>query len=128
MVNKKVIRKWLKALRSGEYKQGRHALNTNDQYCCLGVLCELAVKEKVVTKYKDEWTTHAVYDGEMYALPACVRDWAELDSCNPCVIFKNRSEVSLAELNDQGRSFKQIARIIENKFLKAKPKAKNKSK
>lgn len=34
-----IITPWLKALRSGEYKQGRSMLCTSDGgYCCLGVL------------------------------------------------------------------------------------------
>lgn len=33
-------RKWVEALRSGKYKQGRGQLkDTQDQYCCLGVAC-----------------------------------------------------------------------------------------
>lgn len=46
-----VKEKWLKALRSGEYKQGRNTLYNpdTDQYCCLGVLCELAFQERVGT-------------------------------------------------------------------------------
>lgn len=38
-------KRWLKALRSGDYKQGRKALKKNvygvDYYCCLGVMCEI---------------------------------------------------------------------------------------
>lgn len=34
--------KWVAALRSGEYKQGRGALqDTTGGYCCLGVLCRV---------------------------------------------------------------------------------------
>jgi hypothetical protein len=37
--------KWIAALRSGDYQQGRYVLkqfkSTNYQYCCLGVLCEI---------------------------------------------------------------------------------------
>jgi hypothetical protein len=36
---KEMKRKWITALRSGEYKQGTGALKTDDgRYCCLGVL------------------------------------------------------------------------------------------
>ena len=33
---------WIKALRSGEYKQGKHALCYDNAYCCLGVAGKLA--------------------------------------------------------------------------------------
>ncbi len=32
-------KKWLAALRSGEYEQGLHNLYRNGTYCCLGVGC-----------------------------------------------------------------------------------------
>src|SRR4051812_34484552 len=36
---------WVKALRSGEYKQTKGALHTADgAFCCLGVACDLALK------------------------------------------------------------------------------------
>ena len=39
--------KWIEALRSGKYNQGRRALVTNQgSYCCLGVLCDVMGKEK----------------------------------------------------------------------------------
>ena len=34
-------RKWIKALRSGEYMQGRKVLKEGDLYCCLGVAAEV---------------------------------------------------------------------------------------
>lgn len=33
---------WVKALRSGEYKQGIGKLRERDEFCCLGVLCQVA--------------------------------------------------------------------------------------
>lgn len=36
--------RWVKALRSGKYKQGRYYLFTSydeEQYCCLGVACKV---------------------------------------------------------------------------------------
>jgi len=42
-VNKTLKKKWVKALRSGKYKQTRGRLRTKNgaRHCCLGVLCEL---------------------------------------------------------------------------------------
>lgn len=41
-MNAAVAKKWVAALRSGKYQQGRGALRRLDNtYCCLGVLCEI---------------------------------------------------------------------------------------
>jgi hypothetical protein len=37
-----IVKDWLKALRSGEFKQGAGNLQTGDAYCCLGVACVVA--------------------------------------------------------------------------------------
>ena len=38
--------RWLIALRSGNYQQGKGQLKDGDRYCCLGVLCDI-VKDEV---------------------------------------------------------------------------------
>ena len=43
-MDKKLRDEWVKALRSGEYEQGRLALQVNDAYCCMGVLCKVGEK------------------------------------------------------------------------------------
>ena len=45
-MDKKLKAKWVKALRSGKYKQGREYLYANFSYCCLGVLCRVAGLKK----------------------------------------------------------------------------------
>lgn len=43
------IKKWVDALRSGQYKQGQGQLSVDNKYCCLGVLCDvLGVESKLV--------------------------------------------------------------------------------
>jgi hypothetical protein len=40
---------WLKELRSGNYAQGSGYLRlSNGEFCCLGILCEIAVKQGVI--------------------------------------------------------------------------------
>ena len=39
-------KKWVAALRSGKYKQGKEVLRDGDRYCCLGVLCEVETGAK----------------------------------------------------------------------------------
>jgi hypothetical protein len=45
---KKVTKeKWIRALRSGKFKQGKQRLRADDGgYCCLGVLCEITGNAK----------------------------------------------------------------------------------
>ena len=35
--------KWVEALRSGNYEQGKDSLREGDQFCCLGVLTDLVI-------------------------------------------------------------------------------------
>lgn len=48
MMNKTLKTKWVRALRSGRYKQGKEHLRIDavgtqqERFCCLGVLCEVA--------------------------------------------------------------------------------------
>lgn len=53
-MNKRIKKKWVKALRSGEFRQGYYSLyecrNTDSgeevhQFCCLGVLAHIAVPQ-----------------------------------------------------------------------------------
>lgn len=41
MMDKDVKKRWLKALTSGDYKQGQNSLCFNEQFCCLGVLGDI---------------------------------------------------------------------------------------
>lgn len=41
MMDPEIKAKWIEALRSGSYKQGSTRLNKGDEFCCLGVLCEV---------------------------------------------------------------------------------------
>ena len=58
MMNPWVKRKWVRALRGGEYKKGKYRLNSPNYggYCCLGVLVEEMAPEFI---RRNE-------DGEMY--------------------------------------------------------------
>lgn len=78
-MNKKIKRLWVKALKSGEYTQTRHALRKDDSFCCLGVLCDLHSKE-TGEKWQD-----IKYLYEDAGLPSEVIEWAGLERSNPKV-------------------------------------------
>lgn len=66
-MKKEIADKWVEALRSGEYNQGRGYLRVENEYCCLGVLCEILDVPKV--KENDE---KYIYDGRGDVLPVSV--------------------------------------------------------
>lgn len=102
-----IAEKWIAELRSGKWKQGKYSLSLNDKFCCLGVLCELAVKENVCEKVNRE--RDVVYDEEDVSLPLSVTKWAGIKNS---VAYCAGSR-SLIEENDSGKSFLEIADIIE---------------
>lgn len=123
-MNPQIKARWVEALRSGEYPQGKGYLNRNGQYCCLGVLCELAVQDEVVEPgvISDVYASQGFfYDDEQWHLPQSVAKWAGMphkkydwDSergyyeANPRV-----GDDTVAELNDKGVKFEEIADRIE---------------
>jgi len=105
-VNKKVKTKWLKALRSGEYKQTTSALRDDRGYCCMGVLCDVHAKEFNRKWNKDEGYS---YFQSCVVLPSEVIKWAELNYSDPMV-----GDRSLSYYNDtEGNNFDEIADIIK---------------
>jgi hypothetical protein len=111
-MNAEVKEKWLNALRSGEYKQGRYALKSiNGFFCCLGVLCDLYSKEFYAPW---EYVGHSEmmqFMGDLGHLPSPVRAWAGITSRNP-VLYPGGE--TLVSLNDEKQlNFNEIANIIE---------------
>ena len=122
-MNPEIKQQWVAALRSGEYRQGKYMLHNVDEntYCCLGVLCDLAVKaglqvDKSAGKH-NEYTVIA-YDGNQYSLPALVIEWAGLETDIPetAVEDEGGEPMNVAQLNDRGWSFVQIADVIEREL------------
>lgn len=67
-MNKTIMKKWVKALRSGKYKQGRGTLcqvdkKGNKSFCCLGVLCDLYNKDRKAKKKKTLFVEQIPNDG-----------------------------------------------------------------
>lgn len=115
-MNQEVKEKWVAALRSGEYEQGRGYLNRGEQFCCLGVLCEVAITAGVdLPKARlDNGTTK--YGGNHTVLPSAVRDWSDLPSLLGDMVSISGKLEKLAGHNDDGRSFVQIADAIETQL------------
>jgi len=95
--------KWLEALRSGKYQQGKNFLREGDRYCCLGVLCELDGAK---------WTKPDSYRNGVYR-----SDHGEVH----CPDDRRLVDLGLdreiagraAGRNDSGKSFSEIADWLE---------------
>jgi len=116
-MRKAVMEKWVRALRSGEYKQTTGKLRDEFGFCCLGVLCDLHATHGRTGSW-DQECYHSSTKGASechYDLPtkAVVR-WAGLKSREPQAPLL---EDSLAQLNDDHNwSFQELADLIEENW------------
>lgn len=112
---KAVVRRWVKNLESGLYKQGRERLvkagKDFDRFCCLGVLCDMAVRAKVIPAPTRPRVGDAYcYKNNTQVLSPAVMRWAGLKDDTG-----GHDTDSLAARNDDGLHFKTIAKIIRSK-------------
>jgi hypothetical protein len=143
-MNPKVREAWVRALRSGQYPQGTNYLHVaaddpNDRwegFCCLGVLCELAVQAGVIPPARHmvtptgrrvwEYGVPGGEDGDgasHTSLPWAVSEWAGIPGdTDPTIAFRVEDEDGnpdvghrpASDLNDNlGLTFEEIAAAIE---------------
>jgi hypothetical protein len=132
-MKKKIADEWVKALRSGKYRQGKKALKFKSKrgvtrHCCLGVLCELYQKEhkrklKVEPRSPDpdddlpKYSKAYKFEDSWETLPEKVMMWAGMDSDEGFLPsdhydYGYEGSQTLAELNDNGCPFREIADTI----------------
>lgn len=110
-LNKKFAKKWINALRSGKFKQcsGELKKHKTSEYCCLGVACAIAGINKPLLNGVGLPTE--LTDKQQKTLPPFFRE--ESNGGNKdCLGYMSE----LADLNDNGKSFKYIADMLERKF------------
>ena len=106
-MDKRVKKKWVAALRSGEYARGTGALRKTykkgpDRFCCLGVLCDIVSP--------GQWGPHRThkeflsFDGKEWQLPLDLRERLGISSIE---------QLHLIDMNDSGKNFNMIADWIE---------------
>jgi hypothetical protein len=108
-INKKQFKKWIKALDSGEYKQGNGALNNKNEFCCLGVACKVLIpKSKIkLDEYND-------IDGAFPVEQKHSPKWLK----NVNDDFEYKTTESLSKLNDDHDfSFPEIATMLELVYI-----------
>ena len=116
---------WVDALRSGDYTQGRHKLCNNGNYCCLGVLCELAVEWGAPDLKRSVGDSTGVtvvnFGGEVNYLPSALEKslFTHADNEETLRHIKvniNGHNFPLPVHNDRGVSFNDIADAIEEQL------------
>ena len=116
-MNPQIKTRWITALLSGKYKQGKEVLRRkNNTFCCLGVLCDLYIKEN-----GGEWKMRKNDEGSYSImrnntrLPRIIQRWAGINSTEGS--YYSDDDETLANDNDSGgKGFKTIAKIIEKYF------------
>lgn len=117
---KEAFEHWLKALRSGEYKQSKEGAlqDSSNRFCCLGVLCDLIAKdggpqwELIELKSKFIFPSFMEYTG---FLPKPVSKFMGLSKKYQSVL------ATMNDMNDiktgDGFTFSQIANHIETRIM-----------
>jgi hypothetical protein len=105
-MNKKVKVDWVKALRSGKYKQGPGCLNKNNEYfCCLGVLLKVLGQQPEEQLIDGSYT----YDGSAGTISiALLRNLDITDEQMTTLVHLNENDEF--EIN---KDFNHIADYIE---------------
>lgn len=100
-------REWVEALRSGKWRQAKGVLKNGDSFCCLGVACEISGL--------GEWKVPEEEDREKYLGAATVLPEEVMDFFSFKDEFGSHENLdsSLTRDNDSGKSFSEIADIIE---------------
>lgn len=110
-------KKWIEALRSGKYKQGRSHLHKIDEngktsFCCLGVACDLFYEGiKLNSLCPQGRGIRVVYGDEVSYAPPEIVEILKLNDATG--ITRGEYAPGLAQRNDAGESFEYIASVLE---------------
>ncbi|MEM6815307.1 MAG: hypothetical protein AAF600_13130 [Bacteroidota bacterium] len=106
--------KWIEALRSGKYNQGKGYLHNDGGYCCLGVACRIFGTSKNNLEGKTYIFKQKKFDSHLM-LPKTnqIPDLLKGDLNESDFVSK------VSEMNDRGLTFNQIADWVEEnvKFI-----------
>jgi hypothetical protein len=110
--------RWIEALRSGNYTQGFGKLRDGNKFCCLGVLCELAVADGIVSRSTNddihEYT--GFIDGDSL-LPDKVLEWIGAEAVawagGPILAIGGEQLPAYRHNDSRERTFAELADAIE---------------
>lgn len=131
-MNPEIKALWLERLESGKEKQGHGSLKRvyptkngkvrKVRHCCLGVLCEIAKEQGLISEEEVELLDRDIYEqedgvnvrfgeeaSEAY-LPDAVADWAGIPRHTT---FDYGEQAKIADINDDSSSFKRVIKYIK---------------
>jgi hypothetical protein len=119
-MDKNIKTLWIRALRSGEFEEGKGYLVRHSRYCALGVLSLLSMLHGQCTYNEEEGVGR--FDNKRFTLSYNTMKWAGIGQEDDKFLEPGAGKVnlkylgkitSIAELNDQGLSFLEISHIID---------------
>lgn len=113
-IDEQQFRTWIKALRSGEYSQGKKLLQGSEGYCCLGVACKVLIE---FPRLRDDGTLAGASPKQQDGSPRWLKGIND-DVNNRGLTNINGDPNTLMYLNDvEEWSFNQIADLLEEHYL-----------
>ena len=129
-MNRENMLTWIEALESGEYPQTQRVLHDGKGFCCLGVLCDI---NNVEWKRDSLGNFFYLDTKEHGGLPGpTIMSWLDIDLQELRIpvssltheqwqrlgLLGESPRASVANMNDQGFSFAEIAAILRKEFIK----------
>ena len=123
----KIGTRWADVLESGRYAKGTGVLHElegeemdlgKDRFCCLGVLCRMAVEEGVEVETENMYDSanpgNVVmgYAEETGMLPRKIREWAGIATCLGSFPEEEDGYDDLAQLNDASEDWTPVVEAI----------------
>lgn len=109
---------WVSSL--PKYKQGKKSLNKEGAFCCLGVLCDLAVGYNITAVHPGQpngygYGPSGTTSPRTNYLPEEVRVWAGMQT-HDGRLDMGSSITTLVDMNDNGLPFDRIGRVIKENW------------
>lgn len=117
-MKKEIKKKWVDALRSGKYRKTLGQLRSDRNcFCALGVLQDLYMKDNHTINWDtpDECGIIPFYSDDEFPISA-VGDWAGIEDFREGLIEVDGKMCLISQLNDDGKSFDEIAELIDKQL------------
>lgn len=103
------MKTWIRALRSGKYRQAKGTLQNDSGHCCLGVACEVFVPTNKQARLKN-----GALHGPTPVAQRAAPEWLKIIN----IEFEEASGRRLSQLNDYDElTFNEIADLLQAVYI-----------